>query len=408
MIDSKKIKSDFPIFKNYPRLVYLDNASTSQKPQVVIDAVSDFYTKYNANIRRGIYKLSGDASKKYEEVRDKIAKFINAQASEIIFTKNTNEAINLISQGFAKSNFKKGDIIVISEMEHHANIVPWIRLKEEIGIELYYIPLTLDFKLDYKKIATSGIDFSKIKLVSITYASNVLGTINPIKEITAYFKGLGINASFCIDAAQSIAHVPINIIDLGCDFLVFSSHKMLGPSGVGVLWAKNEILEQMSPFLFGSNMISEVRKDSFSLADIPSRFEAGTANLEGVYGLGAAIDYLINIGMENIFRYDQFLSQYGLEVLSKIEGLKIYGPQTTENRLAIFSFALGGVHPHDIAQILDEENIAIRSGHHCAQILMDRIKEAATARASAYIYNCPEDIDALVKGIKRVKKILKV
>lgn len=403
------IKSDFPIFENYPDMVYLDSASTSQKPQAVINGVSKFYKKYNANIHRGIYELSEEATQKYETVRQKVAQFINAGSEkEIIFTKNTNEAINLVAKGFAKQNLKKGDIMVLSEMEHHANIVPWIRLRDEIGIILYYIPLTSDFRLNFKEIINQGFNLSKIKLVSLVHASNVLGTINPIQEIVKFLKENNINAKVCIDAAQSVPHLSIDVKDLGCDFLAFSSHKMLGPSGVGVLFAKSELLENMTPLLIGSHMILNVTKEKVDFAKSPDRFEAGTANLEGVVGLGTAINYLENLGMGNVFDHDQDLTKYGLEKLSEVKGLKIFGPETSENRLAIFSFGFKDIHPHDIAQILNEDQICIRSGHHCAQPLMECLGEPALARASCYIYNSKEDINKLIEGLEKVTNILKV
>ncbi|MBI2597210.1 cysteine desulfurase [Candidatus Daviesbacteria bacterium] len=401
------VKSDFPIFDEYPNLVYLDNAATSQKPHTVIDAVKQFYVKYNANIHRGIYKLSENATQKYENVRSKVAGFIGCDdPKEIIFTKNTNEAINLIVYGWARVNLKKGDIVVLSEMEHHANIVPWIRLKQELGINLYFVPLTSDYGLDYKKILAQGFDLSKIKLVSIAHVSNVLGTINPVSEIVKFLKENKLSVKVCIDAAQSVPHLPIDIRDLDCDFLTFSAHKMLGPSGVGVLWARLKLLESMEPFLAGSHMILKVFRDNVIFADFPDKFEAGTANLEGVVGFGAAIDYLNKLGMQNVFEHDQTLMKYGLQELSGIDGLKLFGLKEAKNRIAIFSFGFEGIHPHDIAQILDEDNIAIRSGHHCAQPLMDSIKQSATARASCYIYNSKEDLDKLVMGLKKVKQTL--
>lgn len=407
-IDPLQIKKDFPIFKNYPDLVYLDNAATSQKPLMVIDAVSNYYQKYNSNIHRGIYKLSESSTEKYEYAREKVSKFIGCtNFKEIIFTRNTNEAINLISYGWGKKFLKEGDIVVLSEMEHHANLVPWIRLKNEMGIILYFIPLTSDFRLDFTKITDDIENISKIKLVSITHVSNVLGTINPVTEITSFLKENNINAKVYIDAAQSVPHLSINIKDLGCDFLTFSSHKMMGPSGVGVLWAKANLLESMDPLLVGSHMILNVSKNDVTFTGIPDKFEAGTANLEGVVGLGAAIDYLENLGMENVLEHDRDLVKYGLDKLSEVEGIKIFGPKEEKDRLAIFSFGFEGIHPHDIAQILDEENIAIRSGHHCAQILMESLKVIATARASCYIYNSKEDIDKLTKGLGKVKQVLK-
>lgn len=472
MVNLNKIKSDFPIFQTYPDLVYLDSAATSQKPRVVIDAVYDFYTKYNANIHRGIYKLAETATEIYEQTRKLAAEFINAdKPDEIIFTANTNYAINLVTQGWAKKFLKKGDIIVLSEMEHHANILPWMMLKKEIGVELLFLPIDENGKLDYKaflspspqpsplkgegeldspfSLTETGTnadkytqpspvkgesavqsplplrervrvrDAGRIKLVALTHASNVLGTINPVADIISFFKQQGIQAKFLIDAAQSIPHMPVDVKQLGCDFLAFSSHKMLGPAGVGVLWAKEELLEAMDPLIYGSSMIKTVTKEKAAWADLPDKFEAGTPNLEGVAGFGAAIKYLQTIGMENISEHEQKLTQYALKKLSNIPYVTLYGPSVSQknnaaiqqfnnNRLGIFSFNIQNVHPHDAAQILDSQNICIRSGHHCAQILMQKLKVPATSRASIYLYNTEEDVDSLVEGIKFVKKTLKI
>lgn len=422
MKNLQNIKIDFPIFATYPDLVYLDSAATSQKPQAVIDTVTDFYTTKNANIHRGIYQLAETATATYENTRNEVAKFIHARTNkEIIFTGNTNQAINLVAYGWARKFLRSGDIIVLSEMEHHANIIPWLRLKEEKGIELIFLPIDKEYRLNYKSLVipsaakrSRGISYhesniaEKIKLITITHASNVLGAINPLEEIIPYFRQLAPAAKILIDAAQSIPHLPIDVQSLGIDFLAFSPHKMLGPSGVGVLWAKEELLEKMDPLFVGSNMISIVTKEKATWAPLPDKFEAGTANLEGVAGLASAISYINKTGYKNIIAHEQELTRYGLEKLRQIPGLKLFGPSTSENRLYIFSFALDGAHPHDIAQILDSQNIAIRSGHHCAQITMQTLGVPATARASLYLYNTKEDIDKLVEGIKVVKKTLKI
>ena len=410
----KSLKSDFPIFTTYPDLVYLDSGATSQKPKEVIDAVTDFYTTKNANIHRGIYQLAELATETYENTRTEVAKFIHARTNkEIVFTGNTNQAINLVAYGWARKFLRSGDVIVLSEMEHHANIIPWLRLKEEKGIKLLFLPINKEYRLDYMslrdhEVAKQSLSLEKIKLVALTHASNVLGTINPLEKIIPYFRQLAPAAKILIDAAQSIPHLPIDVQTLDADFLAFSPHKMLGPSGVGILWAKEEILEEMDPLFVGSNMINQVTKEKATWADLPDKFEVGTANLEGVAGLSSAISYINKTGYKNIIAHEQELTEYGLEKLRQIPGLKLFGPLSSENRLGIFSFALDGAHPHDIAQILDSQNIAIRSGHHCAQITMQALCVPATARASLYLYNTKEDIDKLVEGIKVVKKTLKI
>lgn len=399
-----QIKHNFPIFTAHPDLVFLDSASTSQKPAVVIDAVTQFYKKKNANIHRGIYALAEEATAAYEHTRDATATFINAfSRNEIIFTGNTNQSINLVAEGWGRKFLQPGDKVMLSEMEHHANIVPWLRLKEEIGIELLFLPINEQGRLDHIPHVVED-----LKLVALTHISNVLGTINPIEEIIKEVKRHNPHVKVLIDAAQSIAHLPIDVQQLNCDFLAFSSHKMLGPSGVGVLWAKEELLNEMNPLLVGSHMIKKVTKKSATYTDLPDKFETGTANLEGVIGLGAAINYIQSIGMEKIEEYDKELMQYALKKLKRIPYLTLYGPLSTEDRVGIFSFSMKDAHPHDIAQILDNKNIAIRSGHHCCQVLMDELGVPATARASFYIYNTKDDVDKLVDGIAHVKKTLKV
>ncbi len=399
-------KQDFPIFKNHPELVYLDSSATSQKPKSVIDAVSSFYEKNNSNIHRGIYDLSQTATDMFESVRRKVADFIGATSeNEIIFTSSTTEAINLAAYGWARKFLQSGDIIVLSEMEHHSNIVPWQRLKEEKNIELVFLQITSDGRLDYKSFQG---DFLKVKLLALTHISNVLGTINPIAEIVSYFRENRSNPKVLIDAAQSIPHLPIDVKKLDCDFLAFSSHKMLGPSGIGVLWTKKELLEVMEPLLVGSHMIKKVTKDSVTYSDIPEKFEPGTRNLEGVIGLGAAIDYLNSIGMEEIERYEKEVTEYALEMFAKQKNVKLFGPTNAESRIGVFSFAVGNIHAHDTAEILNRLKIAVRSGHHCAQVLMECLNISGTTRASFYIYNTKEDIDALEIGIEEVKKTFKI
>lgn len=405
------MKNDFPIFKTHPDVVYLDSAATSQKPQVVIDAVSDFYTTKNANIHRGIYDLSQTATDMIENTRKKIASFIHAkEPSEIIFTRGATESLNLVAFGWAKKFLKKGDIVVLSEMEHHANCVPWIRLKEEIGIELVYLPLIKDYRLDYNVMDSClrGNDSKRVKLLALAYASNVLGTVNPLEKIIPYFKKINPEITVCIDAAQIVPHMRITVSKLDCDFLAFSSHKMLGPSGVGVLYGKKELLEEMDPFLFGGNMIRKVTKEKATWADVPDKFEAGTLNLEGIVGFGAAIDYLQSVGFETIAKHEEVLIFYALEKFQQQKNVALFGPSDIHDRVGVFSFAIGNVHPHDVAEIFNRMRIAVRTGHHCAQPLMDVLGVPGTVRASVYLYNTKEDIDRLFAGIEEVKRVFKI
>ncbi|MFH0773424.1 MAG: SufS family cysteine desulfurase [bacterium] len=412
MLNAKNIQKDFPIFANRKKngpFIYLDTGATSQKPKTVIDAVSRFYETTNANIHRGIYKLADEATTAYEDVRTKVAKFLNASSSsEIVFTGNTNEAINLVATGWAKKFLQKGDVVVITDMEHHANVIPWQRLRDEIGIVLYFLPLDQDYRLDYQALLSANIDLKKVKLVSIVHGSNVLGTINPIGEIVAFLKKEGIQAKVLVDAAQTVPHMKIDVQMLNCDFLAFSSHKMLGPSGVGVLWAKKELLEVMDPLFVGSHMVGKVTKEKTDFADVPDKFEVGTGKLEAVVGLGAAISYLESIGMDAVENHDKKLVKHGLKLFQQEKDFTLYGPKTEDNRLAIFSFAINGIHPHDIAQILDQSGICVRSGNHCAQTLMSILGTFATTRASCYIYNEESDLTTLFKKLINAKKMLRV
>ena len=401
--DVDKIRADFPVLNqtiNGKPLVYLDNAATSQKPQSVIDTLVNYYSTENANVHRGVHTLSQRATDDYEEARDKVKRFINAEKDEeIIFVRGTTEGINLISQTYGRSCIGEGDEIIISSMEHHSNIVPWQILCQEKGATLRVIPvndlgeLVLD---DYELLFTA-----KTKLVSIVHQSNALGTINPAKEIVDIAHGHGVPV--LLDGAQAIAHMEVDVRELGCDFYAFSGHKLYGPTGIGVLYGKESILEEMPPYQAGGEMIKSVTFEETLYNVLPNKFEAGTPNIAGAIGLGAAIDYVETLGLEQIAAYESELLQYGTERLSSIEGLKIIG--TADRKGSVISFVMEGVHPHDIGTILDAEGIAIRTGHHCAQPLMDRFAVPATARASFAFYNTKEEIDVLVKGIDRVIEV---
>lgn len=401
--DVDKIRADFPVLNqmiNGKPLVYLDNAATSQKPQSVIDTLVNYYSTENANVHRGVHTLSQRATDDYEAARDKVKRFINAEKDEeIIFVRGTTEAINLISQTYGRSCMSEGDEIIISSMEHHSNIVPWQILCQEKGAILRVIPvndlgeLLLD---EYERLFTD-----KTKLVSIVHQSNALGTINPAKEIVDIAHGHGVPV--LLDGAQAIAHLEVDVRELGCDFYAFSGHKLYGPTGIGVLYGKESLLEEMPPYQAGGEMIKSVTFDETLYNVLPNKFEAGTPNIAGAIGLGAAIDYVGTLGIGQIAAYESELLQYGTSRLSSIEGLKIIG--TADKKGSVISFVMEGVHPHDIGTILDAEGIAIRTGHHCAQPLMDRFGVPATARASFAFYNTKEEIDVLVKGIDRVIEV---
>ncbi len=406
-LDPERIKQDFPIFKRriYGKpLIYLDNAATSQRPRQVIEAIREFYENYNANVHRGVYRLSVEATEAYENARAKVAKFINAKDSEIVFTRNTTEALNLIAYSWGLHNLKKGDRILLTEMEHHSNIVPWQLIAKYTGAVIDYIPfdeegLLVEEEID--RLLNLG-----PKIVSITHASNVLGTINNVKEIVE--KAHRVGALTVVDAAQSVPHMPVDVKEIGCDFLAFSGHKALGPFGVGVLYGKRDLLEEMNPFLGGGDMISKVWLGGAEWNDLPWKFEAGTSSVADVIGLGAAIDYLKSIGMDKVRAHEVKLTSYALKRLSEVPDMKIYGPRELEKRCAVISFNLHTIHPHDLATILDEEGIAIRAGHHCAQPLVTKLGVTATARASFYIYNSESDIDALVEGLYKARRIFKL
>ena len=408
IVNSYELRNDFPIFKkkiNGKDLVYLDNASTTQKPYSVINSITDFYSNYNSNIHRAVYQLAEEATELYEQSRKKIANFINVRPEEIIFTRNTTESINLIAHSWARSNLKKNDVITITEIEHHSNIVPWQILCQEIGTRLEYVGIDESGFLDVEYLIEL-ISSRKVKLVSISHMSNVLGTIVPIERIikTAHQYDIPV----IVDGAQSVPHMPVDAKNLDCDFLVFSAHKMLGPTGVGVLYAKKELLEKMKPFMGGGDMIKEVFKFHTNYNEVPYKFEAGTPNIADVVGFGAAVDYLEKIGMENIRKHEIYLTEYALESMQSLKYITIYGPMDSKFRGGVISFNIADIHPHDLATIMNDHGIAIRSGHHCAQVLMQRLDVPATSRASFYIYNTKEEIDKFVNAIKEAGRIFKI
>ena len=395
-----KVKSDFPIFHNSD-LVYLDSAATSQKPKVVLDTINSIYTRSNANVHRALYSLGSKSTEKYEKSRQKVANFINANSSkEIIFTSGATESLNLLAHSLG-INFSSGDEILISEMEHHSNIIPWQQLAKRTGAKIQFIPITPNGELDLtqaKKLFNSN-----TKIVSITHISNVLGTINPIKEISSIAHQCG--AILIVDGAQGAAHKKVDVKNLECDFYVFSGHKMLGPTGIGVLWGKLNLLNEMEPFMGGGEMIDKVTMTSATWNEVPYKFEAGTPNFVQAIGLGAAIDYLESIGMDYITHSEEQLTSYAIDKLQKFDNIEIYG--NASERIGVISFNIKNIHPHDLAQFLNEYNIALRVGHHCAQPLLSRLNETSTARLSTYIYNNEQDIDKLCLALQEVIRYFK-
>jgi cysteine desulfurase/selenocysteine lyase len=400
-----RLRSDFPILErrfNGKRLVYLDSAATSQKPQAVIDALSDFYRERNANIHRGVYALAEEATAAYEEARAKVARFIGAnRTKEIVFTRSTTEAMNLVAHSWARANLAQGDPVVITQMEHHANVVPWHMLAAERGIELRWIPLTPDGHLDLTDLPRL---LDGARLLSVTAVSNVLGTINDVRPLADAAHDAG--AVVLIDAAQSAPHLSIDVSALGADFLAFSGHKMLGPTGIGVLWAREALLEAMPPFMGGGEMITDVRLDGFTPTEVPWKFEAGTMPFAEAVALGTAIDYLDAVGMDEIRAHEVALTGYALETLSDRFGdkLTVHGPSEPAERSGVLSFAFAGLHAHDISQVLDAEGVCVRAGHHCAKPLMRVLGVPATARASFYLYNDEDDVDALADALVAAEK----
>ena len=404
IFDIEAIRKDFPILKRKVHgkpLVYLDNAATSQKPKQVIDAIDYYYKNYNANVHRSIHQLGEEATAKFEEAHKKIAKFINADSYQnIVLTKNTTESLNLVAYSLT-AGLKIGDEIVISQMEHHSNFVPWQQLAKLRGLKLKFIKVNQEGNLDENSMKENI--SNKTKIVSLTHVSNVLGTINPIKDITKIAHDNG--AIMVVDGAQSVPHMPIDVKKLDVDFYAFSGHKMLGPTGVGVLYGRKELLERMQPFLYGGEMIREVRFDDTKFNDLPWKFEAGTPNIVEGIGLGVAIDYLNKVGMDKIYKRDKELVEYSMKKLKEIEGITIYGPK---ERGAVVSFNVDKIHAHDVSQILDSEGVAIRAGHHCAMPLHSVLGINSSARASFYLYNTEKEIDVFIKAIHKVKKVFGV
>jgi len=399
-----QIRGNFPILARQVHgkpLVYLDSANTSQKPRVVIDAMNDFYCRYNANIHRGVYLISEEATAAYESARERVAKFINARSpKEVIFTRNVTEAINLVRYSWGRVNVHKGDRILLTEMEHHSNLVPWQLLAAEVGAEL-----------DFLEIDDHGLlkleDFERrcagARLVAFTHISNALGTINPVKAMTAAAHRAG--ALVLVDGAQAVPHMPVDVQDLDVDFYGFTGHKMCGPTGIGVLWARRALLEAMPPFLAGGDMIKRVKLRETTWNDLPWKFEAGTPSVAQGIGIGAAVDYLTSLGMERVRAHQRTLVEYALERLQDVPGIRLYGPPDSEIHGGAISFSLPNIHPHDLATLVDREGIAVRAGHHCAQPLMDRLGVLATTRASFYVYNRPDEVDHMVGAIQRAQKV---
>jgi cysteine desulfurase/selenocysteine lyase len=394
------LKKDFPVLDrtvNGHRLVYLDSASSSQKPQVVIDAMSSVYETTYANVHRGVYSIATETDRLFEEAREKVARFIGAPSSRgVVFTKNVTEAINLVAYTWGRANLHEGDAVVLTEIEHHANLVPWLMLAEERGIELRYIPMGEDYLLDLTDL-DRVVDGAK--LVSVTAMSNVLGTLTPLRRLADAAHAAG--ARFLVDAAQHVPHLPTDVGEIGCDFIGFTGHKMLGPSGVGVLWAHEELLESMPAFLGGGAMIRDVRLDGWTPNEIPWKFEAGTPPIVEVIGLGAAVDYLSALGMDAVREHEVALTAYALRSLTERFGddLKIHGPSEPAARGGVLSLSFRDIHPHDLSQVLDERGVCVRAGHHCAKPLMRRLEVGATARASLYVYNDESDVDALADAL---------
>lgn len=397
------LKKDFPIFNNR-NISYLDSGATTQKPKQVIDAVQNFYEKYNANIHRGAYLLSIEATEIYEETRSKIAKFINAKyPEEIIYSKNATESLNLIAYSYGLDNLKKDDEVVLSIMEHHSNLVPWQMVAKKTGSKLNYMYINENYEISDEEIESKITD--KTKIVGITHVSNVLGTINNVKKIIKYAHKKG--AVVVVDASQSIPHMKIDVQDLDADFLVFSGHKMLAPLGIGVLYGKREILNKMNPFIYGGDMIEYVYEQDTTFAPLPNKFEAGTQNVEGVVGLGSAIDYILELGYDKIQKKESKVVAYARQELSNLNFLTLYLTPNENNHSSVISFNIKGVHPHDVASILDTEGVCVRSGNHCAQPLMRFLRIDSTCRASFYFYNTKEDVDRLVKALNKAYGMFK-
>ncbi|HBY92628.1 MAG: cysteine desulfurase [Ardenticatenaceae bacterium] len=405
MYDVEAVRAQFPILQREVHgkpLVYLDNAASSQKPLHVIEAMDNYYRTFNSNVHRGVHLLSEEATAAYEGARKRVAQFINARsAREIIYTRNTTESINLVAWSWGRATLTPADAVLITQMEHHSNIVPWQILRDQIGFELRYVPVTDDGFLDLE--ALDRLLDDKVKLFAVTQMSNVLGTINDVKALGA--KAHAVGAKILVDGAQSVPHLPVNVQDLDIDFLAFSSHKLCGPTGIGVLWGRRELLEAMPPFMGGGDMIKTVTLEHSTWNDLPYKFEAGTPAIAEAVGLGAAVDFLSELGMETIRRHEVELTGYALEALSEIPGLTLYGPRSAVQKGGVVAFTYTDLHPHDIAALLDREGIAVRAGHHCAQPLAQRYGITATARASFYLYSTQAEVDRLVEGLRKIEGV---
>ena len=401
MFDVERIRDDFPILSRTVHgkpLVYLDNAATSQKPRAVIQALTEYYETYNSNVHRGVHTLSMEATDRYEEAREKVARFINAETPEsIIWTRNATESINLVAHSWAESNISEGDEIVVTRLEHHSNLVPWQRIAARNGAVLRFLELTEDGAVDM--VGAASVINAKTKLLAVTQVSNSLGTVVPVKKLAGMARSVG--AAVLVDGAQSVPHQPVDVEDIGCDFLALSGHKMMGPTGIGALYARREILEQMEPFLHGGEMVLEVSYEDASWNELPMRFEAGTPNIADAIALGAAVDYLTGLGMENVREHEKQLTAYALDAFRELEEIDLFGPMDVDRRGGILSFHSSDVHPHDLGTFLDQEGVAIRTGHHCTMPLMGALGVPATARASLYVYNTEQEVDALVDAVKR-------
>lgn len=401
-LDVQAIREDFPIFAETPPLAFLDNAASTQTPRPVVEAMDAYYDTYRSNIHRGIYRISEEATDQYEKARQKVARLINApRTGEVIFTRNATEAINLVAYSWGSVNIQQDDEIILTDLEHHSNLVPWQMLAQRTGASLRYLEITDEGLLDFTQL--QDVLTEKTKLVAITHVSNVLGTINPIQSVVDAAHAAG--AKVIVDAAQSVPHFHVDVQQLDCDFLAFSGHKMCGPTGVGTLYGKMELLEEMPPFLGGGSMIRSVERDISTYADVPAKFEAGTPSIAEAIGLGAAVDYITQAGLASMHVHEQELTKYAHERLQEIEGVSIFGP-APHQKAGVISFDMEGIHPHDIAGILDMYNVAIRAGHHCAQPLMKRLDVIATVRASFYLYNTLEDVDRLCDGLRKAQTLM--
>ncbi len=401
-LNVEAIREDFPIFADTPPLAFLDSAASTQTPRPVVEAMDAYYDTYRSNIHRGIYRISEEATEQYERARQKVTGLINSErSSQIVFTRNTTESINLVAYSWGSVNIKQGDEIVLTVLEHHSNLVPWQMLAQRTGAKLRFLEITDGGLLDFTQLR--DVLSEKTKLVAITHVSNVLGTINPIQSVIDAAHAAG--AKVIVDAAQSVPHFHVDVQQLDCDFLAFSGHKMCGPTGVGVLYGKLDLLEEMPPFLGGGSMIRSVERDISTYADVPAKFEAGTPSIAEAIGLGSAVDYIIQAGLASIHVHEQELLKHAHKCLQEIEGITLYGP-APHQKAGVISFNMEGIHPHDVAGILDTQNIAIRAGHHCAQPLMKKLGVIATARASFYLYNTLEDVDRLYEGLQKAQALM--